>query len=203
MKLCFVIDVDRCIGCKGCQVACKLENGIALGANRNIVYTVGPRGTYPDMQMYFLPTMCQQCENPPCVEVCPTGACWKDSTDNIVKIHKNQCIGCQSCKDACPYGINTFNKELRVMDKCDTCIDIRAEGEKPACVRNCAGGALHFGDIEDVNSEVSKILASVPSDKIYSLPDSGNKPSVRYILRRDEWVDELPQNIEQIKGGRN
>ena len=78
MKHGFVIDLDRCIGCKGCQVACKQENGVALGANRTLVRTVGPMGSYPDVQMYFLPTPCQQCADPPCVQVCPTGACWQN-----------------------------------------------------------------------------------------------------------------------------
>ena len=66
-QLAFVIEVDRCIGCKGCQVACKMENGTALGSDRIKVRKVGPIGTYPNLQMYFLPTMCQQCADPVCV----------------------------------------------------------------------------------------------------------------------------------------
>lgn len=70
----FVIDADRCIGCKGCQVACKAENGIGPGENRNRVFDVGPTGVFPDLEMYFLPVMCQQCEEPACVAACPYGA---------------------------------------------------------------------------------------------------------------------------------
>ena len=203
MKQGFVIDLDRCIGCKGCQVACKQENGVALGANRTLVRTVGPMGSYPDVQMYFLPTPCQQCADPPCVQVCPTGACWQNREEGVVLIDREQCIGCRSCGEACPYQANTFNQELRVMDKCDTCIAARAQGELPACVRNCAGGALRFGDLDDPESEVSRLLASVPAEKVQSLRDFGNGPSIRYILRRDKWVDALPQELETAKGGRN
>ena len=203
MKHGFVIDLDRCIGCKGCQVACKQENGVALGANRTLVRTVGPMGSYPDVQMYFLPTPCQQCADPPCVQVCPTGACWQNRAEGVVLIDREQCIGCRSCGEACPYQANTFNQELRVMDKCDTCIAARAQGELPACVRNCAGGALRFGDLDDPESEVSRLLASVPAEKVHSLRDFGNGPSIRYILRRDKWVDALPQELETAKGGRN
>ena len=85
----FVVDCDRCIGCKGCQVACKLENTVALGQGRNKVCTIGPNGTYPNLQMYFLTTMCQQCENPTCVQVCPTGAIYKDEDDGVIKIDRS------------------------------------------------------------------------------------------------------------------
>ena len=100
-QLTFVVDLDRCIGCKGCQVACKLENTVALGEGRNKVCTIGPNGIYPDLQMYFLPVMCQQCENPSCVQVCPTGACYKDE-DGVIQVDQSLCMGCGSCKRACP-----------------------------------------------------------------------------------------------------
>ena len=113
-----VVEVDRCIGCKGgCQVACKTENEVALGRSRSTLYHMGPTGVYPDLQMYFLPVMCQQCEAPSCVDVCPTGACYKDEEDGVVRIDQDICIGCQSCKKACPFRANNFNKELRVTDK--------------------------------------------------------------------------------------
>lgn len=199
-KITFVIDLDRCIGCRACQISCKQENGVALGACRNEVKQIGPIGTYPDIQMYFLPAMCQQCENPTCAEVCPTGACYKDPKDGVVKIDRNVCIGCRTCEGACPYKVNTFNAELRVMDKCNICEQLRDKGETPACVKNCAGRALHVGDINDPDSEVSKILEAAGNENIYTLRDFGNKPAVRYILRRDKWIDVLPQDAGKTKG---
>ena len=101
MKMIFVVDLDRCIGCKGCQVACKMENDVPLGANRTMVYQVGPTGTYPELEMYFLPSMCQQCENPSCVDACPTGACYKNEADGIVIIDPTVCVGCGLCSKSC------------------------------------------------------------------------------------------------------
>ena len=202
----FVIDCDRCIGCKGCQVACKLENTVALGQGRNKVCTIGPSGTYPNLQMYFMAAMCQQCENPACVQVCPTGAIYKDEEDGVIKIDRSLCIGCTSCKRACPYDCINTNKELRVADKCTLCAQLREKGEDPACVRNCSGSALHYGDINDPDSDVSKLLAETDPAHIHTLRDFGNAPTVRYILRHAEWKDILPQDcIEHSawkKGGR-
>lgn len=201
-KYIFVVDLDRCIGCHGCQVACKQENGVALGACRNEVKDVGPTGTYPDVQLYFLPAMCQQCENPTCAEVCPTGACYQDPEDGVVRIDRNVCIGCQTCAGACPYKVNTFNQELRVMDKCNICAQLREVGEQPACVKNCCGKALHVGDINDPESEVSRLIREAGEENVHTLRDFGNKPGVRYILRNAKWLDVLPQDCKETKRGR-
>ena len=202
----FVIDCDRCIGCKGCQVACKLQNTVALGQGRNKVCTIGPSGVFPNLEMYFMTAMCQQCAEPCCVEVCPTGACYKDEADGVIKIDRSICIGCGSCKRACPYDCINANRELRVADKCDLCASLREKGETPACVRNCSGSALSFGDINDPESDVAKLLAETAAEHIHTLRDEGNGPSVKYILRRARWKDVLPQDcIEHSawkKGGR-
>lgn len=195
-----VIDIDRCIGCMGCRVACKMENEVALGSSRNTVLTIGPTGTYPDVEMYFLPVMCQQCADPACVKVCPTGACYKRSEDGVVVIDQEKCIGCKSCEKACPYELNTFNKEMRVMDKCDLCTDLTKAGGKPACVKNCSGRARIFGDINDPSSDVSIALKEAGSENVYSLRDFDNHPSVRYILRNDKWVDVIPQECKELNG---
>ena len=86
-----VVDLDRCIGCHGCEIACKNENNIALGEYWNKVVERGPFGEYPDLEMYFLPTMCQQCQDAPCVNVCPTGASYRDA-DGMVLVDKERCV---------------------------------------------------------------------------------------------------------------
>lgn len=194
-----VVEADRCIGCKGgCQIACKSEHGIALGRSRSTLYTMGPTGTFPDLQMYFLPVMCQQCGDPACTKVCPTGACFKQDEDGVIVVDKDICIGCRSCINACPYHCNSYNMEMRVADKCDLCIERRAEGLIPSCVRNCAGGALHFGDIEDPASEVSALIRE-NEGHVYTLPDpDGCKPSGRFILKNADWIDIMPFEFEKM-----
>ena len=137
----FVVELDRCIGSKGCQVACKMENGTALGSDRTKVRAVGPTGTYPNLEMYFLPTMCQQCEDPVCVRVCPSGAVYKSKEDGVVRIDTMKCIGCHSCAMACPFGAPTYNR-FGKMQKCDGCAERLSHGLEPACVRTCSLGAL-------------------------------------------------------------
>lgn len=197
-----VVDLDRCIGCKACQVACKMENGVALGSSRIKVLAIGPTGTYPDLEMYFLPVMCQHCEEPPCVKVCPTGASYIRNEDGLVLVEKEKCIGCKSCLRACPYEANLFNNEMRVSDKCTLCEHLQAEGELPACVKICAGSALIFGDINDPESKVSLAIEAAGPENVHSLREFGNKPAVRYILRKAKWFDVLPQECEELKGRR-
>lgn len=197
-QLAMVVEVDRCIGCRGgCQVACKFENDIALGGSRSHFYTMGPIGIFPDISMYFLPVMCQQCENPSCVAVCPTEACYKSEEDGVIYIDREMCIGCQSCIRACPFHTNFFNMELRIADKCNLCVQRRKVNGIPACVRNCAGNALHFGDINDPESEVS-VLLKKNEGHVYTLKDeNGNQPSGRFILKNHEWIDMLPFEFEE------
>ncbi|MCD8221261.1 MAG: 4Fe-4S dicluster domain-containing protein [Clostridiales bacterium] len=201
-KITFVIELDRCIGCKGCQASCKMANGVALGNCRNPVKTVGPHGTYPDIQMYFMPAMCQQCENPSCVAVCPTGACYVNDEDGVILIDENLCIGCRSCEEACPYDCCSLNQERLIMDKCNICLSRRAEGEMPACVKNCSGSCLHVGDINDPESEVSRLLKEAGEENIYTLRDFGNHPSICYILKNEKWMDLLPQECRDTKRGK-
>lgn len=198
-----VVDLDRCIGCMGCKVACKLENGIALGTSRIEVYSIGPTGKYPDLEMYFLPVMCQQCAQPSCVNVCPTGACYKNDEDGVIFIDKEKCIGCKSCMKACPYSANNFNSEMRVMDKCTLCDHLQKSDEKPACVKNCSGSALYFGDINDPGSDAAKALKKAGAENIYTLRSAGNNPSVCYILRNAKWIDILPSECKEHKQRRS
>ena len=185
----FVMDLDRCSGCQSCEVACKYENGLALGEYWSKVITVGPMGTYPDIQMYWLPVNCQQCENPPCIDVCPTGASYRDSENGLVLVDKDTCIGCKSCLGACPYNVRQFNEEKQLVEKCTTCFHL----DEPLCVRNCPGACRFIGDLDDPSSEVSKILAAADPSTIHQLSDSGNGPSTYYLLspKYAQWQEIL------------
>lgn len=188
-----VIDLDRCIGCHSCEIACKNEYEVDLGVYFNKVFQVGPFGDYPRLQQYWLPTMCQQCENSPCVEVCPTGASYRDSADGVVLIDEQSCIGCQACMAACPYGVRSYNAELNVVQKCSLCHDLTAQGEEPRCVKACCGSARFYGDLDDPESDASKALAAADPESVHRLADSGNGPTTAYILsaRYAAWKDDV------------
>lgn len=186
-----VIDLNRCIGCHGCEIACKNENGIALGEDWNKVIDRGPFGDYPDLEMYYLPVMCQQCQNSPCTNVCPTGASYRDEDTNVVLVNKEICIGCKYCMMACPYGVRAWNEEERVVEKCTLCSHLTVTGELPMCVRTCSAGARFYGDIDDPESDAAQALAAADEDSIHTLRESGNSPATHYILSpsRAAWKE--------------
>jgi len=189
---CIVVDLDHCSGCRGCEIACKNENAIPLGERWNRLLLCGPYGEYPDLSQYYLPAMCQQCQNAPCVNVCPTGASYRDPETNIVLIDKAKCIGCKYCMMACPYGVRAFNKENKVVEKCTLCSHLLAEGEKPFCVQECSTQCRYYGDLDDPESDASKAIAAKP-DAVHRLKDFGNHPSTVYLLSEKycAWHEEV------------
>lgn len=173
-----VIDVRKCIGCQACTVACKTEFEIPLGKHRSWVEAV-EKGTFPDVSRSFLPRLCNQCSEPDCVDVCPTGATYKREEDGIVVVDEATCIGCKYCMQACPYDVRFINPRTGTADKCDFCLHRVKNGLEPSCVNTCQGKARVFGDMNDPQSEVSKLIAKNPVTVLR--PEMGTEPNVFYI----------------------
>jgi Fe-S-cluster-containing dehydrogenase component len=216
LKLGLAIDLDTCVGCHACAVACKEWNGASLMAggapdydpqgavpsgvwfNRIRHYEVvddGARGGCESAtRTVNVPMSCMHCEDADCVKVCPTGASYKRASDGIVLVDPDRCIGCNYCSWACPYGARELDEVAGVMRKCTLCVDriydqALPEAERqPACVLACPTQARHFGDFDDPNSRVSRLSAERGS---VSLMDSlGYKPVNQYLpLRAAPQVD--------------
>ncbi|MCP3177099.1 4Fe-4S dicluster domain-containing protein [Desulfuromonas sp. KJ2020] len=171
-----VIDLSKCIGCQACTAACKAENTIPDRVFRTWVpeYELG---RYPRVRKAFLPQLCNHCEKPSCVSVCPTGATFARK-DGVVVVDSKICWGCGYCLNACPYDKRYFNPLTQVADKCTYCAHRIDEGLLPACVESCVGGARIFGDLNDPKSEVSRLVSSAPSAVLN--PASGTRPQTYY-----------------------
>jgi Fe-S-cluster-containing dehydrogenase component len=127
---------------------------------------------------FFVPKLCNQCDEPACVQVCPVGATFK-TKDGVVLIDDKRCIGCRYCIQACPYGVRYFDERRGVADKCNWCYHRITRGMQPACVEACPVGARVFGDMRDRNSPISLF---VRNNRVQVLrPESGNRPNVFYV----------------------
>ncbi|OIJ13884.1 4Fe-4S ferredoxin [Anaerobacillus arseniciselenatis] len=206
-----VIDLDRCIGCNACTIACKQENNTPPNIHYNVVIEK-EEGEFPNVYNSFLPRVCMQCDKPPCVKVCPVGAT-KKQKNGIVSIDYETCIGCRYCMTACPYGARSFDFGENYYDqpntfeaspyqeydkiyqrgkgkapqnsvrKCHFCSHRVDKGELPACVTACLGKARFFGDLNDPNSEVS-----IKAKGSWTLKSNlGTKPRTFYLgEKRDD-----------------
>ena len=194
-----VTDLNRCVGCLACMVACKAVNNVPIGSYWNKVLRIGPSlkagaTSAHDVEMYYLPVQCQHCENPECVKVCPTGASHK-LEDGTVQIDKSKCIGCQFCVMSCPYGVRYLNEEEGVVEKCTLCQQRTAQGELPQCVSQCCGMARWYGDAEQGiesfegprGERLGDFVNDFTEDQVYQLTDVGNGPSMYYIMRNIKW----------------
>ena len=209
-----VINLHTCIGCYNCQISCKQENYVPMGIFFNRLL-VGESGVFPSVRKLVYPVLCNHCQEPSCIEVCPSGATMQRA-DGIVYVDSDKCIGCRSCLIACPYQQRSFlpkkqaehfpgqgktsyeemGERLRPYEpgtvvKCDFCRDLLddalAEGldpasdyeAQPACVRACPVGARHFGDLDDPNSQVSRLIRDKKAAPLHA--EFGTEPRVYYI----------------------
>ncbi len=199
-----LIDLRKCIGCQSCTSACKFENNIPVGVFRTWVPDV-ELGTFPDTKRAFLPRLCNHCERPSCIEVCPAGATWQRQ-DGIVEIDGDLCWGCGACVNACPYDARFINPITLTADKCTFCAQRVDQGLLPACVETCVGGARQFCDLGNRSDPVTRQILAGAVQQLK--PDTGNEPRVFYIGLTTELQNNLPGNptlwsVEQKDMGRD
>jgi molybdopterin-containing oxidoreductase family iron-sulfur binding subunit len=204
-RLVMIVDIKRCIGCHTCSIACKSGNNLPNEVWWNRAITFGgvemdtPYGDFPGLQKQYLTLACQQCENPACVKACPAEATYKRE-DGIVIQDYNKCLGCRLCIMACPYDsvriYNNYNpkyyldfpvgdkgvnpQQKGTVSKCNFCADRIDNGLLPNCVEVCPAKARFFGNIEDPESEVFKLLKANKS--IQLLQGKGTNPSVFFLV---------------------
>jgi dimethyl sulfoxide reductase iron-sulfur subunit len=207
----FVIDLRRCDGCGACTTGCQRMHHLPEGQEWIKVYTVTGAGG----QTVSLPVLCQMCERPPCVQVCPVAATYKEP-DGVVLIDQEVCIGCRMCMAACPYGVRSFNwqappplpagvpesasplftvpQRQGTVSKCDSCAHRLREGDFPACVTSCSMEAIYVGDlVADVatNGRQTVVLSDFlrDNDAFRLKEELGTKPRVYYIAGHGQHVD--------------
>ena len=136
-----LIDVDKCVGCFACEIACKQENELPLPSRWCIVTTIGPREIQGEMHLDFVPGLCLQCDDPICSYFCSLDAISKRE-DGIVIIDEEKCTGCGLCVDGCPYGAIYPELLPHLIHNCDFCLDRREKTNEPLCIKSCPHGAL-------------------------------------------------------------
>ena len=150
-------DTTRCIDCKACVVACRAEWETPMGHSRDWVKQVELTRDDGSPDLMLFPGRCQHCDDSPCVEACPSGASFKRA-DGMVLVDDEICSGCELCVPACPYDARWLNPQTNTISKCTFCQPRVDQGLAPACVQTCVGRALIFGDVNDPDSEVSRLL---------------------------------------------
>jgi tetrathionate reductase subunit B len=197
----FLVDTEKCIGAGKCLLACRLENDVPEGYQRtwveryvhfkdgsvqvDLVPETGYAGSDASAidadlvdRAYFVPKLCNHCEDAPCNQVCPVHASFT-SPEGVELVDPERCIGCAYCVQACPYGVRFINPVTGTADKCTWCYHRVKRGQSPACVEACPVGARVFGRIDDPESEISKRIAKIPTSVLKE--HLGTHPKTRYV----------------------
>ncbi len=211
----YALNLSLCIGCRACADACHHENNHDRRTNQSYIRVFemsqgsldfdNGNAAYdhpvPQPGKYYLPVQCQQCDNAPCVKVCPVQATWKEQ-DGIVVVDYNWCIGCRYCEAACPYHARRFNwsapeipadeinpeqaylsnriRPQGVVEKCTFCLHRTRQGRLPACLEACPTGARVFGNLLDPSSAVRWVLEN---KRIFVLKEElGTRPRFFYFF---------------------
>lgn len=200
-----IIDLDRCIGCYSCQVSCKTEHDLSYGLFRCRLETVYS-GFYPENRKFFLPRLCSQCRDAPCMQACASGAIIKNE-GGILTIDHESCNSCKECVESCPYHAIYHDDETGRIDKCDFCFGRITEGLSPVCVENCMAGAIVFGDLYD---DKSLIFKKRKEKKLRLLnPGNATHPAVFYAFTGNapssmfQWADaaeKAPRGLDHENG---
>ncbi|KUO75848.1 MAG: hypothetical protein APF81_05295 [Desulfosporosinus sp. BRH_c37] len=170
-KKAIYFDINRCVGCYTCQVACKQENDLAPHNIDDAVEQTSPvwrrvieveKGEYGTESINYISLSCMHCADAPCVIACPMGAISKNKEDGRVLIEQSKCIGCRMCLQICPFGIPQYG-ENGLMEKCNLCLDrFQETGKEPACVSACPSKALRYGEVSELSrNEQQKAAAKL------------------------------------------
>lgn len=196
-KLAMLIDMSRCIGCRACMTACKAENDVPLGVFRNHVREL-EKGIYPNVRKINFPVLCNQCDKPACQAACKVeGAIYKRE-DGVVLWDESKCAGAdcaKACVGACPYSAAYAHPVTGQFNKCNYCVHRIDAGLQPACVATCLAGVRIFGDINDPNSEIFKLVATNPTQVLK--PEEGTGPRT-YYLALDQSTEDKLNGFEQL-----
>lgn len=179
-----VIRQNYCIDCELCLQACKRINHVPTYGYRTTIL----ERSIPDIQdqqvRAFMPLLCNQCNQPHCVRVCPTEATYKDAVNGIVLMNPKKCIGCKTCMAACPYNARYYKEEDRAIDKCDFCFNTKLKesgGKTTACSAACPADVRVFGDLTDPTSPAYKLIHT-PKHSFWVLrPETGTLPNIFYM----------------------